>query len=99
MDEVKTTSETRANLTQLIAEFRRQGKAAQPIMFGSHRKAEAVLMPAWMWKRMADEIDDLKQNLQVLQRMQTSQVGDSPDSPHIFELLERRIEELEKLDK
>lgn len=43
---VETTSDVRRRLTQILAEFREQGLAARPVVFGSHRKPEAVLLPA-----------------------------------------------------
>jgi hypothetical protein len=67
-DEVQNTSETRADLTKILAEFRRMGKRAEPIMFGTHRKPEAVIMPARMWRDLLEEMDKLRDRILVLER-------------------------------
>jgi PHD/YefM family antitoxin component YafN of YafNO toxin-antitoxin module len=67
-DEVQNTSETRADLTKILAEFRRKGKKAEPIMFGTHRKPEAVIMPARMWRDLLEEMDNLRDRILVLER-------------------------------
>ena len=75
--EVSTTSDTRANLTKILARFRNEGKKAKPILFGSHRKAEAVLVPVKVWKKLINELDDLKLELTVSERLNNSQDGHS----------------------
>ncbi len=42
---VRPVSEARAELSRALARFRREGAAAQPVVFGSHRKPEAVVIP------------------------------------------------------
>jgi PHD/YefM family antitoxin component YafN of YafNO toxin-antitoxin module len=71
--EVKTTSETRQDLTKILADFRVKGKKAVPIIFGSHRKPEAVLVPAGIWKKILNEIDDLQLALTVQDRLSSPQ--------------------------
>jgi PHD/YefM family antitoxin component YafN of YafNO toxin-antitoxin module len=52
---------------------RKNGKKSLPILFGSHGKPEAVLAPAWLWKKMIDELDDLRLANTVLQRLSSPQ--------------------------
>lgn len=39
------TSVARRELTQTVSRFREEGLGAEPVVFGSHRKAEAVVLP------------------------------------------------------
>lgn len=71
---VQNTSETRADLTKILEGFRKNGKKSLPILFGSHGKSEAVLAPAWLWKKIIDELDDLRLANTVLQRLSSPQV-------------------------
>jgi PHD/YefM family antitoxin component YafN of YafNO toxin-antitoxin module len=71
---VQNTSETRADLTKILEGFRKNGKKSLPILFGSHGKSEAVLAPAWLWKKMIDELDDLRLANTVLQRLSSPQL-------------------------
>lgn len=70
---VQNTSETRADLTKILEGFRKNGKKSLPILFGSHGKSEAVLAPAWLWKKMVDELDDLRLAITVLERLNSPQ--------------------------
>lgn len=71
--DVKTTSQTRQDLTKILADFRAKGKKAIPIIFGSHRKPEAVLVPAKVWQKVIDEIDDLRLEIEVHKRLSSPQ--------------------------
>jgi antitoxin StbD len=42
---VRPVSEAREELSRALARFRREGAAAAPVIFGSHRKPEAVVIP------------------------------------------------------
>ena len=42
---VRPVSEAREELSRALARFRREGASAAPIIFGSHRKPEAVVIP------------------------------------------------------
>ena len=42
---VHPLSEVRQRLSGILARFRREGAAAEPVAFGSHRKPEAILLP------------------------------------------------------
>lgn len=49
--QVHPLSEVRARLSGILARFRREGSAAEPVAFGTHRKPEAVLLPYETYER------------------------------------------------
>jgi PHD/YefM family antitoxin component YafN of YafNO toxin-antitoxin module len=49
--QVHPLSEVRQRLSGILARFRREGAAAEPVAFGSHRKPEAVLVPYEVYER------------------------------------------------
>ena len=49
--QVHPLSEVRQRLSGILARFRREGAAAVPVAFGSHRKPEAVLLPYEVYER------------------------------------------------
>jgi hypothetical protein len=49
--QVHPLSEVRARLSGILARFRREGAAAEPVAFGTHRKPEAILLPYEAYKR------------------------------------------------
>jgi hypothetical protein len=49
--QVHPLSEVRARLSGILARFRREGAAAVPVAFGSHRKPEAILIPYEAYER------------------------------------------------
>lgn len=96
--DVATTSDTRANLTKILARFREEGKKAKPIIFGSHRKVEAVLVPAKAWQRLIDELDDLKLAVTVLQRANNTQTTGPMSIEQLQELNKMRLAHFRELD-
>ena len=44
--------EGRSSVSRIIARFRAEGEAAEPVVLGSHRKAEAVLMSYQRYQRL-----------------------------------------------
>ena len=50
-DRVHPLSEVRQRLSGILARFRREGAAAEPVAFGSHRKPEAILLPYEAYER------------------------------------------------
>jgi hypothetical protein len=48
---VHPLSEVRRRLSGILAGFRREGAAAEPVAFGSHRKPEAILLPYEVYER------------------------------------------------
>ena len=57
--EVLTTSAARSQLTSFVADFRRDGPGAEPVVFGSHRKAEAALIPIAMLDKLLPLVEDI----------------------------------------
>lgn len=55
---VLPTSEARAELSDALRRFRRDGLAAKPLVFGGHRKPEAVVIPFALYERLLEAIDD-----------------------------------------
>jgi PHD/YefM family antitoxin component YafN of YafNO toxin-antitoxin module len=49
--QVHPLSEVRQRLSGILARVRREGAAAEPVAFGSHRKPEAVLLPYEVYER------------------------------------------------
>jgi hypothetical protein len=49
--QVHPLSEVRARLSGILARFRREGAAAAPVAFGSHRRPEAILLPYELYER------------------------------------------------
>lgn len=91
---VQNTSETRADLTKILEGFRKNGKKSLPILFGSHGKSEAVLAPAWLWKKMVDELDDLRLANTVLQRL----ISPQPYEEFTLEQLDAEITAMNEAD-
>lgn len=92
---VQNTSETRADLTKILEGFRKNGKKSLPILFGSHGKSEAVLAPAWLWKKMVDELDDLRLAITVLERLNSPQQYERVTIEQIRAETEKRLDKLQ----
>jgi hypothetical protein len=58
-NEVLPTSEARASLTRIAAEFRTHGAAAGIVVFGSHRVPEAAVVPYELIELLSPIIEDL----------------------------------------
>lgn len=48
---VHPLADVRARLSGILARFRQEGAAADPVAFGSHRKPEAVILPYEVYER------------------------------------------------
>ena len=59
MADIETISQTRAALTTLVARFRNEGISATPVVFGDHRKPEAVLLSFQTYQVLLDIAEDL----------------------------------------
>jgi hypothetical protein len=53
-DGVQATSIARAELTTRVAEFKELGDEARVIVFGSHRKAQAAIVPIELFEELMD---------------------------------------------
>jgi antitoxin StbD len=79
---VHPLAEVRSQLSGILARFRREGAAAEPVAFGSHRKAEAILLPYEVYERyeaLARQIERLETALSAAQSVQVELPG--PFSP------------------
>ena len=77
--QVHPLSEVRQRLSGILARFRREGAAAEPVAFGSHRKPEAVLLPYEVYERY-EALARLDTALSAAQSVQVELPGPfSPD--------------------
>jgi hypothetical protein len=79
---VHPLSEVRARLSGILARFRREGAAAEPVAFGTHRKPEAILLPYEAYERfeaLARQRERLDWALSAAQSVQVELPG--PFSP------------------
>lgn len=51
-----TTTEARESLSRTLAGFRKSGVNSEPVIFGDHRKREAVVLPFALYERVRHEI-------------------------------------------
>jgi hypothetical protein len=80
--QVHPLSEVRRRLSGILARFRREGAAAEPVAFGSHRKPEAILLPYEVYERyqaLAGQHARLHNALSAAQSVQVEVPG--PFSP------------------
>jgi PHD/YefM family antitoxin component YafN of YafNO toxin-antitoxin module len=52
IQEILGTDEARKQLGDVLKRFRRDGADAEPVLFGAHRKPEAVILPVALWERL-----------------------------------------------
>ncbi len=57
--EVLPISEARSLLSSTVMRFRQEGIASAPLLFGSHRKPEGVVLPFELFERLLPEIDNI----------------------------------------
>lgn len=57
---VLPSSDARTALPDALRRFRAQGVAADPVVFGSHRKPEAVVIPFELYAQLLPVIEDLE---------------------------------------
>ena len=55
---VETISNTRENLTTHVARFRESGADSEPVVFGDHRRPEAVLLSYQAFQILLDVAED-----------------------------------------
>ncbi len=73
-DGVQATSIARAELTTRVAKYRELGDEARAIVFGSHRKAQAAIVPIAMFNQlldMAEGVATTPKLFPVMQRVRT----------------------------
>lgn len=57
---VFASSDARNELPKALKRFRAQGASADPVVFGSHRKPEAVVIPFALYSQLLPMIEDLE---------------------------------------
>lgn len=57
---VLPSGDARAALPEALRRFRAEGVSAEPIVFGSHRKPEAVVIPFELYSQLLPVIEDLE---------------------------------------
>ncbi len=73
--QVLPTTEARARLSQIVADFARLGAAAEPVAFGSHRKPQGVIVPWELWAELAPAVEDLLDATEAKHRL--AEAGDA----------------------
>lgn len=63
------TTEARAKLSQIAAEFDREGVSAEPVTFGSHRRPQGVIIPWKLWLEILPAIEDRLDAVEADQRL------------------------------
>jgi antitoxin StbD len=67
--EVLPTTEVRAKLSQIAAEFERRGIGAEPVAFGSHRRPQGIILPWDLWLEILPAIEDHLDAAEARQRL------------------------------
>jgi PHD/YefM family antitoxin component YafN of YafNO toxin-antitoxin module len=67
--QVEPLASARAQLSETIARISEQGLAAEPVVIGRRRKAEAVLISFELYERLADAIDEIQMAPLVRERL------------------------------
>lgn len=67
--EILPTTEARAKLSQIAAQFERDGVAAKPVTFGSHRRPQGVIIPWKLWLEILPAIEDRLDAAEIRQRL------------------------------
>lgn len=57
---VFASSDARNELPKALKRFRAEGASADPVVFGSHRKPEAVVIPFALYSQLLPMIEDLE---------------------------------------
>ncbi|MCX6429416.1 MAG: hypothetical protein NTX12_00260 [Actinobacteria bacterium] len=58
--EVLPTSQARTELSATTSRFRLEGLLSRPVLFGSHRKAEGVIISMELYEQLLPEIEKLQ---------------------------------------
>lgn len=58
--DVLPTSEARVELSSTLERFRREGLAAEPLVFGNHRRAEGVVVPFELFEAVYEAIEEVR---------------------------------------
>lgn len=67
--EILPTTQARAKLSQILAEFERDGVNAEPVTFGSHRRPQGVLIGWDLWLEILPAIEDRLDAIEARHRL------------------------------
>src|SRR5674476_1357722 len=82
--QVLPTSQARAELSTAVARFRREGLSAAPVVFGSHRKPEGVVLPFELFEQLVPAIEDILLAATIRARLANPSVGDLSDGRKVY---------------
>ena len=57
--DIQTATDTRTGLNNTLQRFRADGMTAEPVVFGSHRKPEGVVLPWAMYERLLPIVENI----------------------------------------
>lgn len=72
---VQPLAEVRKRLSETVARFRREGTNAEPVIFGSHHKPEAIVLPYEAYEELVDRIARLEAALDTARSVQVESPG------------------------
>lgn len=67
--EVLSATEARTSLPSVLDDFRDHGVASEPVFFGSHRKAEGVIIPVELFRELVPAIEEVLLKATVRERI------------------------------
>jgi len=77
----ETIRDARRNLTSHVARFRSEGLDAEPVVFGDHRRPEAVLLPHVTFELLLDLAEDLA----IAERLRQRRAADGSERTTLAE--------------
>lgn len=89
----ESISDTRDALTKIVGGFRDQGPDAQPVVFGSRRRAEAVVLPFEAYQALLEIAEDVA----IAQRVRERAGRDSGNRTSLQEVADDYDIELDDL--
>jgi hypothetical protein len=72
---VHPLSEVRERLSGILSRFRRDGDSAEPVVFGSHRKPEAIILPYQEFESLIRQRQRMLGALDVMRSVQVELPG------------------------
>lgn len=67
--EVLSATEARTSLPSVLDDFRDRGMVAEPVFFGSHRRAEGVIIPVELFRELLPAIEEVLLKATVRERI------------------------------
>ncbi len=71
--EVLPSGVARTELPRALARFRAEGESAEPVVFGSHRRPEAVVIPFELYSQLLPAIEEIEIARIVRERSQAGE--------------------------